>query len=230
MTERRYSEAEVTAIFRHATEAQRSGPSPPTPTEGLTLAQLQEIGREVGIAPGLVTEAARALDGERRPATRRFLGLPIGVGRSMELPRRLSEAEWEHLVIDLRQTFDAHGTVRSDGPFRQWTNGNLHVLLEPSGAGHRLRLQTFKGSAFQYLTAGFATAGLSGILLVALTLLGRGGDAVPAATLMGLLGIGLAGFGALQLPGWARRRRAQMEAVTRRLTASLADPSASQEP
>ena len=53
MSERRYSDEEVAAIFARATETQESQPRRNTPGEGMTLAELQEIGREVGIAPEL---------------------------------------------------------------------------------------------------------------------------------------------------------------------------------
>ncbi len=147
MTERRYSEEEVAAIFGRATEAQQSPRRQLPPGEGMTLDDLQEIGREVGIPPELVVQAARSMDQRGRPATRTYLGLPIGVGRTIDLDRRLSEEEWEHLVIDLRDTFDAQGTVRYDGPFRQWTNGNLQALLEPTATGHRLRRRQMEAVA-----------------------------------------------------------------------------------
>lgn len=132
MTERRYSEAEVTAIFERAAEAQQSARRQLPAGEGMSLAQLQDIGREVGIPSELVDQAARSLEREGQPASRKFLGLPIGVGRTIELGRKLTDEEWERLVVDLRETFDAKGRVRYDGPFREWTNGNLQALLEPT--------------------------------------------------------------------------------------------------
>jgi hypothetical protein len=147
MTERRDSEDEVSAIFERATEAQHRSPRPLPPADGMTLGDLQGIGREVGIPPALVAQAARALDHAGQPTSRRLLGLAIGVGRTIHLGRRLNDEEWERLVVDLRETFDARGAVRHDGSFRQWTHGNLQALLEPTPTGHRLRLRTLKGSA-----------------------------------------------------------------------------------
>ena len=42
--------------------------------------------------------------------------------------------------MDLRGTFDARGSVREDGFFRPWTNGNLQALLGSTESGHRVRL------------------------------------------------------------------------------------------
>src|SRR5688572_10704353 len=140
MSERRYTEEEIAEIFRSATEnpdaaARRSA-------TGLTLPELQDIGREVGLSPEAVAQSAARLDrsvpGDRRlPAsvTRRQLGLPLGVGRTVDLPRKLTDAEWEQLVVDLRTTFDAQGKLAGQGSLREWLNGNLRAMIEPTPTG-----------------------------------------------------------------------------------------------
>ena len=78
MSERQYNQEEVAAIFERASERERT--VLPAAAEGLTLAALQDIGREVGISLESVSLAARSLDEAGHPASRRFMGLPIGVG------------------------------------------------------------------------------------------------------------------------------------------------------
>jgi hypothetical protein len=109
MTDRRYNDDEVAAICERASKAEHANLPASAEAGGLTLAALQEIGREVGISPDAVSRAARSLD--------------------------------------LREIFKARGAIRYDGPFRQWTNGNLQALLEPTQNGHRLRLQTVNGDS-----------------------------------------------------------------------------------
>jgi hypothetical protein len=188
MTERRYTELEVAAIFEQATEAQQTSRKQLPPGDGLTLSYLQEIGRDVGIPPELIERAAKSVALPIRTASRTFLGLPIGVGRTVELDRRLSEQDWERLVVDLRETFDARGTLRYDGPFRQWTNGNLQALLEPTETGHRLRLKTLKGDARAMMAGGVGVLGAGIASLIAMVLSGGGGD-VGAFSSMGLLSV-----------------------------------------
>ncbi len=228
MSERRYSEDEVAAIFQRATEAQQSARQLPAASgEGLTLSELQAIGRDVGIEPELVARAARGLDQPPPvPAERRFLGLPLGVGRTVELGRRLTEAEWEQLVVDLRQTFDARGSVRTDGSFRQWTNGNLQALLEPTPTGQRLRLKTVKGSSRSLLISGLSLTGIAAVTLFATALTG-GLDwgTLSSTVILATGGLGMFGAGALRLPGWARERQQQMEAVSARLLQSVRSPA-----
>ncbi|UCF21541.1 MAG: hypothetical protein JSU87_09215 [Gemmatimonadota bacterium] len=227
MNERRYSEEEIAAIFERAAQAQKTARRQLPPGAGMTLAELQEIGDDVGIPAELVAEAARAIDQSGRPTSRKYLGLPIGVGRTIELDRRLSEEEWEHLVGDLRETFDARGRVRYDGPFRQWTNGNLQALLEPTATGHRLRLQTVKGDARGLMSGGLALLGVAATLIVASAVTGGLAGSVSGIVFLAALGVGMFGLGAIRLPGWARLRRRQMEAVAERLAlAARARPRA----
>ncbi len=217
MNERRYSEEEIAAIFERAAQAQKTARRQLPPGAGMTLAELQEIGSEVGIPAELVAQAALSIAQAGRPTSRSYVGLPIGVGRTIELDRRLSEEEWEHLVGDLRETFEARGRVRYDGPFRQWTNGNLQALLEPTATGHRLRLQTLNGNARGLMTGGLATLGVAATLIVASVLTGGLAGSLSGVVFLAAFGLGMLGLGAIRLPGWARLRRRQMEEVAERL-------------
>lgn len=227
MTDRRYSEEEVAAIFERAASSQaglqRQQPEHAGP-QGMTLAELQQIGRDVGLPADLVASAARELDRAGRPAERKYLGLPIGVGRTVELPRRLTDDEWERVVADLRETFDARGTLRSEGSTRSWSNGNLQVLLEPTATGHRLRMRTVKGDARGAISAGiaFLLAGAMAVAMKAMT-----GTVDPAMlSSLGILGVGggaMIAAGAFRLPSWAKTRRQQMAEIAGR-TVALTEP------
>jgi hypothetical protein len=219
MSERQYSDEEVAAIFKRAAEAEHSVVPAPAEGKGLTLAELKDIGRDVGISPEAIAHAAHALEQAGRSASRTFLGLPIGVGRTVEFDRPLSDADWERLVADLRETFEARGTVRYDGPFRQWTNGNLQALVEPTSNGHRLRLQTMKGNSRALMTGGITVLGGAAAISIAVALAGGLGNAGSATGIgfMAVMGLGMFAAGAVRIPGWARRRRTQIEQVIARL-------------
>lgn len=217
MAERRYTEEEVAQIIQRAAERQQTKPQL-APAEGLTLAELQEIGREVGISPELVRDAANSVDTPPQRGSKRWLGLPIGVSRTIELDRRLSESEWERLVVDLRETFDARGTVRSDGNFKQWTNGNLQALVEPVGNGDRVRLRTIKGNMRNVIRGGVAMLGGSGVLAFIYSLTGRvQTDTLETLGILALTGLAMLTIPVFVLPSWARERRTQMDEVAARL-------------
>src|SRR2546430_4382767 len=224
MAERRYNDKEIAAILRAATEGPH-GPHPDVPAEeGLTVAELQAIGGEVGISPEAVARAAQALDIRQASVARTLLGLPVGVARTVNLNRRLTDHEWERLVVRLRDVFNARGRTGSDGSLRQWTNGNLQVLLEPTETGHRLRFRTVHGGARASLRARVAGPGVTGTRAHGNAARWPVGDAMPGIALLFAAGVAMIANGALRLPRWAQLRGRQMDA----LAAEVANPSSSQ--
>ena len=161
MENRRYDDTEAAAIFRAAAE----GPAPSRPAatasaaEGFTLPQLQAIGGEVGIPADAVARAALALDVQRAGSRATLLGFPIGVSRVVELPRRLTDEEWERLVVRFREVFDAARFDACRRSSREWRNGNLHVYLEPTETAYRLRFRTVNGSSRGFVGMGLMAMG-----------------------------------------------------------------------
>ena len=220
MTERRFSEAEVAAIFERATETPQRDASGASPAEGMTLAELQDIGREVGIPAESIALAAQSLDRDTPPPARTFLGLPLSAERTVDLGRRISDEEWERFVVDLRETFNARGNVTSYGSLRQWTNGNLQALLEPTATGHRIRLRTVKSDAIGMMIGGLGMLGFSSTVLAIVALKGALGDPglLAGMGMLGTVGLGMFGSSAVRLPRWARTRQRQMDELAARLS------------
>ncbi len=218
MTERRYTDDEVAEIFARASETEQAARRQLPSTEGLTLAELQRIGGEAGIAPDLVAQAARSLDEPRPPAPPVFLGLPLGVARIVRLDRRLSDAEWERLVVDLRETFDARGVIRTEGSFRQWSNGNLQVLVEPDGEGQRVRFRTVRGMSRSLMFFGLGAIGVAAVTALTSMLNGLTSQELSQVLTIALTGAGFFALGALPLPRWAKLRQRQMDELAERLS------------
>lgn len=202
--ERKYRDEEVKEIFDLAvTRDDMDRPSMPD-EGGLTLAELQEVGIEVGVDPERVAGAALVIDSRRDVCLRQTsLGLPISVGRVIDLPRPVTDHEWDILVSILRETFGAAGKVRFHGGTREWTHGTLHAFLEPTENGHRLRLQTRKIGA-RFLNRAGATGLTIGLSLI--TVLLTTGQS-PVLMELALISSMLIGGGALvpnvlRLPGW----------------------------
>lgn len=219
---RRYSEQEIAEILRLATETDDAAATPAAGT-GLTLAQIQEVGGEVGIAAERIEHAARSLDRLDTSPPASFLGAPRSVSRMVPLDRPLSDDEWMRLVVILRETFGAKGTVESVGSLRTWYNGNLQVHVEPAEDGHRIRMSTFKGNVTEWVLMGsvfLVMAILTGFLIF----LKKGMDAgLVMSALFGVLGLGAIGASRLALPAWAAKRADQMEAIADRIPRLLDD-------
>lgn len=218
--ERKYNEKEVTEIFSAAARENKIGERALVSADGLTLAELQTIGSEVGLAPARVAEEAAALDTDREASVRTTrLGIPIGVGRSVDLARAPSDREWETLVAEIREIFGAQGKIVSHGSLREWRNGNLHVSVEPTATGNRLRLGTLKSSSAAMMGMVGIAMGLF-FLVVGFTT----GDVTRILPFVGLFG----GVGAVamtsavaSLPRWAGKRDEQMAYIAARAQALL---------
>lgn len=213
MTQRRYSDDEVAEIFAKAIEAERPAQVSVPRDEGLSLTDLQNIGKDVGLAPEAVAQAARAIESGAPASSRTFLGFPIAVERTVMLNRRLTEEEWELLVVKLRDAFDARGRVSASGSFRQWTNGNLQALLEPTSIGHRLRLRTVKASAQVGIRMGMFAMAMSGAVAISGAVAGHFVNSLPGVVFLFTVGAGFFASGVLPLREWARTRRRQMESI-----------------
>lgn len=213
MSDRRYSDEEVAAIFRVAAE-RAPAPLQPVPSQdGLTLADLQLIGREVGISPAAVAQAAVTLDARSSSTQRKFLGLSVGVSRTVDLNRRLTDDDWERVVAQLREVFDAAGRTHYEGSTRRWWNGNLNVLLEPGETGHWLRFRTFNCQAQVWLTLGLVALGAAAAAALAVGMNGHLAQASSGIAFLGVVGVGMIASAGLRLRGWARLRGSRMESV-----------------
>ncbi|MEO7085627.1 MAG: hypothetical protein ABI442_01345 [Gemmatimonadaceae bacterium] len=222
MTDRRYDADEVAEIFRRATEAQQGAAQNLPVAGGMTLAELRDIGKDVGLPADLVADAARSLDRHEPRFRRQFLGMTVGVGRTVALERRLTDEEWERLVPVLRETFEARGNFRVDGSLRQWTNGNLQILIEPTETGDRVRMRTVHQGARGMMVLGAGVLATVGLVAVATASMGLGGVGEQLASLVPLAAVGAGAlvFGALRIRGWAATRLRQMDEIARRLTSS----------
>jgi hypothetical protein len=229
MTEQRYSDDDVRRIFELAastepTRTEDTSAAPRSTDEGFTLAELQDIGREAGLEPDRIAEAAAAL--RSRPGKtvslprQTAMGMPIAVGRILELPRAPTDREWETLVGELRATFRARGRARTDGGLREWVNGNLVVAVEPSETGYRLRMSTLKGNAVLLNVAGAGSLAMAAWIFLR-TGLPLSVDVEVWAT-FAVIGIVALVGNYVRMPIWANTRERQMEYIAGRVQAIIA--------
>jgi len=229
--ERRYGDDEIREIFDLATSGATAPGSGVSDEAGLSLGELQEVGLEVGVEPGRIAAAALALEARREVVSHgTSLGMPVSVGRVIELPGAVTDRDWELLVAELRETFGARGQVTSRGGVRKWSSGNLNAFLEPSETGHRLRLMTHRAAAPAMNWLG-GTGLVLGLIL--LTMFLTTGPSPPRMEIIMMMLVGIGG-GALvsnmiSLPRWAREREGQMEYLAGRVQVLLGRPPQEEE-
>jgi hypothetical protein len=225
--DRRYADDEIEEIFRIAAEDRRLPRAGATAETGLTLTELQDIGREAGLSPERVADAARSLEARRGALPRgHSLGMPTAVGRIVPLPRAPDDREWALLVSQFRETFQATGIDRSQGASRHWSNGNLHIAIEPTETGTRMRLQTRKQNGEVLNGIGSVGVGMSAVLFGIMAVGGRPDAAFIGPAFMSLMSVGALAANAIRLPRWARTRESQMEELASRAVALLGAPPA----
>lgn len=122
---RRYSEQEIQAIFRRATERQEAAGSS-DPHRGLTLEELKAIGAESGIDPAHIEGAAADIErgaetSEPPSGVERFYGMSASIHAERVLPGTMDDATWEEVVEALRSIFNTRGQAEQIGPIREWS-------------------------------------------------------------------------------------------------------------
>lgn len=144
MSERTYTEEEVAAIYARVAERERSA-STRDVSAGLTLAEVEQAGREAGLDPASIRAAAAELDaGYRHPArskvavAERWIEAPLPVGA------------WEDLVASLRHQFGSNTSwsgkdTASLGDAQEWTHNSMSgvhttVTLSPREGRTLLRV------------------------------------------------------------------------------------------
>ncbi|MEP0548591.1 MAG: hypothetical protein ABJF88_16770 [Rhodothermales bacterium] len=171
-TGRRYTEHEIHALFERAAERQEQARRAEAASEGgLTLDELQRIGRETGIAPEHIAEAAveLAAAGPTRPAGK-MLGMPVEVRRARAVAAPVTDEAWEQMVTDLRKTFKQPGVAGRVGRVREWattTEENrmpVRVSVTPEDGGAHVTIEQSMRSSALGLTAASATFALVALL------------------------------------------------------------------
>jgi hypothetical protein len=214
--ERRYQDHEVRQILELAVVEEESPARLLPAGDGLTLVELQEVASQVGVPPSRIAKAAADFEarGESLPRGK-ALGLPVSVGRVLQLPRNPTDREWELMIAELRTTFGGKGEVTSHGGLREWSQGTMHAFVEPTETGHRLRLTDSNIGAVGGVVLGGAL--LAFALLIFIVLLGKDDPgfrfAVPG--FFSLIGGGLITGGTMALPRWARDQEERMEHIGR---------------
>ena len=143
--------------------------------------------------------------------------------------RAPTQHEWDVLVTELRDTFDAPGHVTGGGGIFEWRSGNLHAYIEPAMGGYRLRMNTRKGSAVALSMASLVGIGWSALVFIGLSVTGDLAQGFLAPTLVSLVSGGGLASALLRLPGWARARGEQMEQIAHRAQALISPGSEGEE-
>lgn len=128
---RHFSEEEARRIFARAAERQHRRPAL---GEGLTLEDLQAIGREAGIDPAHVAAAAAEDATPYQPPM--WAGVLLRTQRVRRLVGPVDDVAWGRILDVLRERHQTSGAAEQIGDRRSWT------VYEGSLLGERVRIET----------------------------------------------------------------------------------------
>lgn len=221
---RLYNEKDVSRILKRATELHAA--SGTNEVHGLSLPELQQIAREAGIDPDAVAAAAAELD---LGPTGRFhpLGGPLSIRLERTIEGHITEASWDAMLDEIRQTFAPVGVSSRAGPSLEWTyNGRREqaqvVVTERNGKVRMLVAQHYPRLAVLMVLPPLSlTAGLLPLILEAYAF-STAGWAAAIGLLGSILLVARFAFGSI-----ARRRERRATELLRRLEQIVAASSTS---
>jgi len=93
-----------------------------SPARGLSIVELRDIAREVGLSPDVIDEAVRTMQARSRASSGSLLGAPLASKVMRGVPGRLDEAAMQGLVRVPEDRVEATGTVTEALGTVRWTS------------------------------------------------------------------------------------------------------------
>jgi len=190
MSLRRYSDHDVALILRRALELEEERVRPDVP-DGVTLTDLTQIAREVGIDPAMVEKAAAELDVDGSRTSRTLATESAVVREIRSVPRRLGADEIRELVLAVDRFLPEQGTVTQALGEVRWTSRgrfrSTQVAVKPAEGETHISVEESLGETRRPLVGVPAAWG-------AVIGMGIGAQNGPATALMVGMLLGTAGI------------------------------------
>lgn len=115
-----FNQKETAEILKTAAENSHTGDE--SEGVGLTIQELERVAEEAGIDPAEVNKAAIALDANRQPAETSFWGGPFSFSEQVQRDHEITTAEWENMLVAIREFFQAKGDVYTRDSVFEWSS------------------------------------------------------------------------------------------------------------
>ncbi len=138
-----YSDQEISAILKRAGEMQAT--QSPEETHGLSLDELQQIAREVGLDPSIVAAAAAELEhaGLSSKSTG-LLGAPTSIHIERVIQGEIDDALMPEVAAKIGEAFGLVGRSGQVGRSLEWTHStertNMQVTVMPQNGQTKVRV------------------------------------------------------------------------------------------
>lgn len=231
----RYRSTEADQILARAAELDAQ----PTTDRGMSLAGLQRIAGEVGIAPEHVQQAAReVVRRDQSPPVRvnPFLGSPTRAVCVRVARGQFTEAHAAAMVGTIRSTLGNMGNLSMLGrelswqsmPYGSGQGRHVFVALRPVGSGTEIRIeenfQQRAGGYFGGIMGGVGGGGMGAVIGLSVNLLHLNSPAAIGGVILGHLSATYL-LARRLLRRHVTRRTEELDQLADRLAAYLDDPS-----
>ena len=190
--ERRYTDDEVALILRRAAEF--GGETGPPRSEGLSLAEIQQVAREVGIDPATVARAASALSARKRDRLTAIIGGPMRYRLEATVPGKAADANLGRILQSIRHAAGRQGRATQVLDSVEWRTSSeregsqLFVTVTTGDDGTTIEVTGDRQStaALLYLVPGVAGMIVSLIVSASLEAGWAAGGMIAAGVLGGV--------------------------------------------
>jgi hypothetical protein len=226
--DRRFTDREMRLIFERAGEADVGAQG----DRGYSLAEMQEIARQVGLSPTDVARAASTISSPQ--VSYPVLGGPIRFHASHTLNGKLTEDGIASVALKIREATGFHGELREVPGGAEWrvrsATGLIVVDFTAKGAGTRIDLTVARDDEAAVTAIGVGVAGLlTGVAAAIAAATGMhvgplAGIGIGAVTAIGGAWAGTRLLWSRASRRWARKTDAMMEAIGEAAERSTSDP------
>lgn len=227
-SDRRYTDQEVALVLQRAAEIEEQRSSS-AGGRGLTLGELREIAKEVGLSPDVIDEAVASVRAGVRPRSVSLLGAPLSNKVMRGVPGRLDEDDLQRLIRVIEDRVEETGTVTEALGTVRWTSiarghkfdRTTQVSLSANDAETQIQVVQRYASGLRAMLHGLPTAW--GAMI--------GGAIAASAAVVPVVGIGLGlggaalglGIGRSVWQAMARRSAREVERVAGELAEAAKD-------
>ncbi len=170
-----YTEKEIGALIKRATEIQEN--THEFFPQGLSLQEIEDIAREIGIDPKHIRSAASELEHQMAAEQRsNFFGAPFLIEQKRAIRGEISDEDWEELVRQIQRVTGSAGRTTKVGQTRQWhrsvkdmstTIEETHLQVASQNNRSTIEIRKyFRGGAYVAYLMGLVISGtVAGIFL-----------------------------------------------------------------
>lgn len=226
----RFNRDEISKILKRAAELEHKD-DVNDDSEGLTVLELQEVSKDVGIHPKYIQMAVNELSNPNQSVTSNLIGGPFTYNVFDTAEGTFTEGQWEEVVSEIRRIHGGIGKTGKLGKTLEWEQrkrevGYIQITLSPKNDHTKIHIN----ANYRYFaTMAYMFTGILGFM--ASTIFFKNVElSIPMQYLLFVLGIsGLLSGTRFYLSNWMKRKREIYSKLSSRFKQML-NPVSSTEP